>query len=474
MRIAILYICTGRYTIFWDNFYNSCESFFLKGHERHYFVFTDSEITNADSNNVHRIEQHRLGWPDDTLKRFHMFSKVKSNLEDFDFIFFFNANVLFCAPVDESIFPSVEEGIVVVLHPAFYHRCRKVFAYESNPKSQAYISADQGRNYVCGGVNGGRASSYLRMIEFLQVAIDRDEQNGVMAVWHDESHINKYILSHPHKLLSPAYCSPEESYLPFEEKIIILNKERFGGHSYLRSIPLNLPFWVRVKRFVVKASRAIYYRTFDFCKLMMASIKYEAFLFNDFFCNKYGRLHFDVDSSVHVPGFQHCTDKRWVEPARLYNLLMQKRVSNNCIESIYACYVLNYLTAEEMMKVLARWHEMLQPGGMLRLSFPDAGKVHRMYADMQEYIEKEEIFSWFSMQCGDSREESRCWKQLFSLAQLQEGLASVGFSGITTCPHVPHFGSSAYFSEPFYEVVDRSLTRNGKREYVSINLIAYK
>lgn len=31
MRIAILYICTGKYNVFWGGFYKSSEKYFLSG-----------------------------------------------------------------------------------------------------------------------------------------------------------------------------------------------------------------------------------------------------------------------------------------------------------------------------------------------------------------------------------------------------------------------------------------------------------
>ena len=38
--VGILYICTGAYDVFWDDFYNTCEEHFV-GVEKKYFVFTD-------------------------------------------------------------------------------------------------------------------------------------------------------------------------------------------------------------------------------------------------------------------------------------------------------------------------------------------------------------------------------------------------------------------------------------------------
>jgi len=68
----------------------------------------------------------------------------------------------------------------------------------------------------------------------LREAVEEDEKEGVVALWHDESHINKYILSHPYKMLSPAYCYPEDWNLPFEKLILIKDKSKFGGHGFLR------------------------------------------------------------------------------------------------------------------------------------------------------------------------------------------------------------------------------------------------
>ena len=93
IKIAILYICTGKYEIFWKDFYSSSEQYFLPEYSKEYFVFTDSpNINDTASMNVHKIYQHNLGWPDNTLERFDMFSRIIDQLKDFDYIFFFNAN----------------------------------------------------------------------------------------------------------------------------------------------------------------------------------------------------------------------------------------------------------------------------------------------------------------------------------------------------------------------------------------------
>ena len=107
MRIGILYICTGKYDIFWKDFYLSAERYFMQDQSFiiEYYVFTDSPKLYDEENNkhIHRIKQKNLGWPDNTLKRFHIFLRIKEQLErETDYLFFFNANLLFTSPISKE------------------------------------------------------------------------------------------------------------------------------------------------------------------------------------------------------------------------------------------------------------------------------------------------------------------------------------------------------------------------------------
>ena len=81
-KIAILYICTGKYDIFWEDFYKTSEKYFLNNSEKHYFVFTDAQsIYEENCDRVHKIYQKTLGWPYNTLMRFNMFKGIEEQLE---------------------------------------------------------------------------------------------------------------------------------------------------------------------------------------------------------------------------------------------------------------------------------------------------------------------------------------------------------------------------------------------------------
>lgn len=250
MKIAILYICTGKYDIFWKDFYLSSEKYFFKNEQKHYFVFTDSNnIYDSDSENVEVIYQENLSWPGNTLFRFKMFKRIEEKLKNYDYIFFLNGNALFLQAVDKEILPE-DDRIIVVQHPGFFDKKREEFTYDNNPKSLAYIAPNEGEVYVCGGFNGGTSSAYLEMINELNDNIDKDYENNIIALWHDESHINKYILNHKYKLLPASYMAFDEKEMPFEKKVIVRDKEKYGGHEFLRGEKVKLS--KKIKKLIKK------------------------------------------------------------------------------------------------------------------------------------------------------------------------------------------------------------------------------
>lgn len=236
--IGVLYICTGKYNIFWKDFYISAEKFLLPSEQKVYFVFTDAEKIYAEGNkNVKKISQRYLGWPYNTLLRFEIFLKVESKLRNCDYLFFFNANTRFIASVDDEILPGkTNNGLAAVIHPGFWNANRDDFTYERNAGSTAFIDFGNGEYYFMGALNGGESNAYLEMINILKDNIDKDLQNGIIALWWDESHLNHYLLDKNPLALSPSYCYPEDYRIPFTPKLIILNKLKYGGHNFLRGL----------------------------------------------------------------------------------------------------------------------------------------------------------------------------------------------------------------------------------------------
>jgi hypothetical protein len=236
--IGILYICTGRYTVFWRDFYLSAEKYFLPEMTKKYFIFTDTEKIEFDDNpQVKILPMKNLGWPDNTLRRFANFLKYRDCYGDVDFLFFFNANALFVTSItSEGFLPTANQPLVFCKHPGQTGKDPKEFSYERRDSVAAYIPFGQGEHYVCGGVNGGFKDNYLQMAEELNNAILADDKNNLVAIWHDESHLNKYLVDHPNsvKILETTYCHPENKLGIDLANIIIRDKEKWGGHDFLR------------------------------------------------------------------------------------------------------------------------------------------------------------------------------------------------------------------------------------------------
>lgn len=236
-KIGILYICTGRYHIFWDGFYKSARKYFCKGAEVHYFVFTEHPINRYNNPYVHHIFQSRLGWPFDTLKRFHLFLEQREKLEQMDYLYFFNANMLFKSSVTEKeILPDEEgNGLVSVIHPCYYHH-QSIAPFEDNKDSVAYVDATKEMDYFQGCLSGGRTKEYLFMAEMIKQLIDADLKKSIIGKWWDESYMNLFFRSNPPKKLPPSFAYPESLPIPFKKIIVQLDKNKKGGYNYLRNI----------------------------------------------------------------------------------------------------------------------------------------------------------------------------------------------------------------------------------------------
>ena len=91
------------------------------------------------------------------------------------------------------------------------------------------------------------------MCKEIENSIRKDFQNGIIAIWHDESHLNKYMLDKNPLIIPPQYAIPENwKYKGYTKnrKGLLLNKLhwKYGGHSYLRGITdkkiTPLKYWI--------------------------------------------------------------------------------------------------------------------------------------------------------------------------------------------------------------------------------------
>ena len=194
LRTLLLNIATNKYTQFVDNFYSSCNKFFLPGQEVHHLLFTDDvDFQTSVSVAFRKSYIEHKPFPEPTLKRYHYFLQERKYIESFDYVFYSDIDMQFVSPVSsEEIFSE----LTLTLHPMI--RSRELFTYESRKESTAFVDiSHEGDNYFCGGFNGGASKNFTHMSETIAKNIDIDESNDIMALWHDESHINRYAVNNP-------------------------------------------------------------------------------------------------------------------------------------------------------------------------------------------------------------------------------------------------------------------------------------
>ena len=232
MKIGILYIATGKYSCFWQEFYSTAEKFLFTDEEKHYFVFTDSEDVKGE--NVTVIPRVCQGFPADSLFRFEMFLSIRPELEKMDYVYFFNSNLVFTEKVDAELIPDAKHNFLLgALNPMESIRKYPVmlFTYERNKKSLAYIPPYQKEpyHYYMGGLNGGRVREFLQMCETLAENIRIDYQNGIIARFHDESHINRYFRDFPPLILGREFSVFEGWNLKIPRKVMFRDKMKISA-----------------------------------------------------------------------------------------------------------------------------------------------------------------------------------------------------------------------------------------------------
>ena len=224
-RIGLLIVATGKYIQFVEPLIKSAEQYFLPCNERTYFVFTDHVDQSPKAPNIVTVYQKRLGWPHDTMMRCWVYVQHKELYNDLDFMFACDADMLFVDTVGDEIL----ETRVATQHPGYVG---KRGTYETNQNSRAYVAQHEGAYYFAGGFYGGSKDEFITMNQTLYERIKIDIDNGIMPIWHDESHLNRYFIDfEPTNILSPSYCYPDDWNLNYHPRLLALNK----NHAQMRA-----------------------------------------------------------------------------------------------------------------------------------------------------------------------------------------------------------------------------------------------
>ncbi|MDO8733468.1 MAG: hypothetical protein Q7L55_13000 [Actinomycetota bacterium] len=235
--IGVVSVATNQYLDYWFDMAKSADLHLFQGHEVVLHVFTDRakdarEMAKSLTRvKVDAVQIDALGWPEATLLRYEIFNSHQEHLRE-DLLLHLDADMLLVEDVGAELDPKQwNNGIALVRHPgfrrpSFWHRIAlylrkprlaiadarlKALAgglggWESDHQSLAYVPRTLRKSYVCGGTWMGRHYELVSMIGELAKRTRTDLDSGVIAVWHDESHLNWYFSHHATTILGSEYC----------------------------------------------------------------------------------------------------------------------------------------------------------------------------------------------------------------------------------------------------------------------------
>lgn len=236
----------------------SLRKFFLKGHDLDFILWTDMPEEMGIKMGVKIIPTEPFKWPIPTLHRYTIFLREEKLLEEYDFIFYCDADMLAVSRIGDEVLGD----LVGAQHPMYAIRREYLPPYEPNQESTAFIprpgrvvTVNEKRMfeplYFAGGFQGGRSDLFIKAMKVMKDRIDEDfSKTSYIAIWNDESHWNKYLFENPPTVvLSPSYVYPDtliNSYYKkvwgrnFVPKIVAITKKfsltKQGGDNLLNTL----------------------------------------------------------------------------------------------------------------------------------------------------------------------------------------------------------------------------------------------
>lgn len=261
VEVSFVTIATGRYIEFWKAQVSSAKKFLDHQKPLEFIILTDqvdlvenfkSDFTrNTNWNVVVKFVEHQI-WPFPTLYKFKHILKYQT-LVSGKLVWHLDADMLFAnANILKELNKYLDSRkMILVRHPGYFRSngIKKISLYLSRPnfilrdikilisekglgswendeRSLAFVEKRQRKHYVCGGSWGGTRDVFINFSRTISERIDKDYNSGIIARFHDESHINWYAANYDCILLTPSYCF-EDTYRNLKgipREIIAVNK----------------------------------------------------------------------------------------------------------------------------------------------------------------------------------------------------------------------------------------------------------
>ena len=225
-------------------------------------LFTDKpeniskEIKNFFQDNLITVKISHEPWPFPTLKRFEYIVKNSEQIKASN-VLYIDADMVFQNYFDFNHFAQIleKEELILVQHPGYfrprgYKKLRfylidplqflrdyllilkhgSLGSWETNIDSSAFVKRNHRKVYFCGGIWMGQRRAVLEMSQLLSQNINSDLQDNMIAIFHDESHLNRYAIEKNPAKLDPSYCfEPTYAQLSSLSPVITAVNKHEGG-----------------------------------------------------------------------------------------------------------------------------------------------------------------------------------------------------------------------------------------------------
>jgi hypothetical protein len=234
--LGVITVATNEYVNYWADQARSFAKNPSQDLEVTLHVFTDQPdfIDKVASTIAIRVVTHVVSsykWPQAALYRYKLIHEFSEQFSE-DILMHLDADMLVQAPINSlALSQPIKNGICLVRHPGFFRpngvarmlfylrnpqvtlgdiasvvRMGSLGTWETNKHSLAFVPRTKRKQYVCGGTWWGLRPDVLALSENLSNRVSLDEENGITAIWHDESHLNWWASKHEHGSEDPRYC----------------------------------------------------------------------------------------------------------------------------------------------------------------------------------------------------------------------------------------------------------------------------
>jgi Glycosyltransferase family 6 len=237
MEISLISIATNGYTKYWLQMINSMISNKQESTRIRIHILTDDPEfvrLNAPSHPSVGIMIHKIDsepWPYPTLHRYKYINSIVDDL-DTEYFMYLDADMKAHPGFDnnlKNLFETHEMNFVA--HPGFWRdKQNLIFTsdfiglrrhagdlyrllrfgglgdWETRRKSTAFVPRKGRKLYICGGIWFGKVNRLRELVTTLETNVSTDSEAGLIAKWHDESHLNAWFVKNGGWVLSPEYC----------------------------------------------------------------------------------------------------------------------------------------------------------------------------------------------------------------------------------------------------------------------------